>query len=62
MMCKRRLKHGSYDASKQAELVETLKTYLGYDCNLDATATALQIHRSTLRYRLMLIRELATPE
>lgn len=47
-----------YDAAKRSDLVTTLWQY--YECggNYDATATALTIHRSTLRYRLQRIREL----
>lgn len=47
-----------YDASNKANLVATMWQY--YECggNYDATARALLIHRSTLRYRLRRIREL----
>ena len=47
-----------YDAANRSELVATLWQY--YECggNYDATARALTIHRSTLRYRLRRIRDL----
>jgi len=47
-----------YDAANRSELVATLWQY--YECggNYDATAHALTIHRSTLRYRLGRIRDL----
>jgi sugar diacid utilization regulator len=47
-----------YDQEKQSELVPTLSAYLDAGGKYDATATALIIHRSTLRYRLAHIREL----
>jgi DNA-binding PucR family transcriptional regulator len=47
-----------YDAARGAELVATLSQYFDCGGNYDATAAALQIHRSTLRYRLTRIREL----
>ncbi|MCU1668751.1 MAG: transcriptional regulator, CdaR [Blastococcus sp.] len=47
-----------YDTAKRTELVTTLSQYYDSGCNYDATATALHIHRSTLRYRLKRIREL----
>jgi len=42
----------AYDQQYQTELVVTLATYLGNDCNLAATAGALFTHRHTVRYRL----------
>jgi sugar diacid utilization regulator len=48
-----------YDASRHSTLVETLAEYLDHGGNYDLTAEALVIHRSTLRYRLRRIRELA---
>ena len=47
-----------YDVANRSELVTTLWQY--YECggNYDATARALTIHRSTLRYRLRRIRDL----
>jgi sugar diacid utilization regulator len=47
-----------YDRAKHTQLVATLSQYYDSACNYDATATALHIHRSTLRYRLKRIREL----
>jgi hypothetical protein len=49
----------AYDAERQAGLVQTLGVYLDQGGNYDATAAALHIHRSTLRYRLGRIRELS---
>jgi len=48
-----------YDATHGSELVTTLWQYLECGGNYDATAQALLIHRSTLRYRLRRIRELS---
>lgn len=47
-----------YDEAKNAELVHTLSQYLDHGGHYDATAAALCIHRSTLKYRLQRIREL----
>ena len=47
-----------YDRAKRTELVTTLAQYYDSGGNYDATASALHIHRSTLRYRLQRIREL----
>jgi DNA-binding PucR family transcriptional regulator len=47
-----------YDDARGAEFVATLSQYFDCGGNYDATAAALQIHRSTLRYRLTRIREL----
>jgi sugar diacid utilization regulator len=47
-----------YDIAKHAELVKTLTQYLEHGGNYDATALALSVHRSTLKYRLQRIREL----
>jgi sugar diacid utilization regulator len=47
-----------YDARRQAELVRTLTQYLEHGGNYDATAAALSVHKSTLKYRLQRIREL----
>ncbi|MCF7553624.1 CdaR family transcriptional regulator [Pseudonocardia sp. WMMC193] len=48
-----------YDTANRSDLVATLWQY--YECggNYDATARALTIHRSTLRYRLRRIRDLS---
>jgi DNA-binding PucR family transcriptional regulator len=49
-----------YDASKGgSQLVETLASYLDNGGNYNATAKALILHRSTLRYRLKRIREIS---
>lgn len=48
-----------YDEQYQTELVTTLSTYLGNDCNLAATAGTLYTHRHTVRYRLDRIAELS---
>jgi DNA-binding PucR family transcriptional regulator len=48
-----------YDARKQSELVRTLSVYLERGGNYNATAEALVVHRSTLKYRLQRIRELS---
>ncbi|WP_216893472.1 helix-turn-helix domain-containing protein [Nocardia alni] len=47
-----------YDRARHADLVYTLSQYLECGGNYDASAAALHIHRSTLRYRLGRIREL----
>ncbi|HEY4019814.1 MAG TPA: helix-turn-helix domain-containing protein [Pseudonocardiaceae bacterium] len=47
-----------YDEQRSADLVRTLTYYLECGGNYDDTASALTIHRSTLRYRLGRIREL----
>ena len=48
-----------YDSTNGAELVRTVWQYLEQGGNYDATARALLIHRSTLRYRLRRIREIS---
>jgi sugar diacid utilization regulator len=49
-----------YDEGRgAAELVLTLSRYLECGGNYDATATALKVHRSTLKYRLQRIREIS---
>jgi sugar diacid utilization regulator len=47
-----------YDSTHRYDLVTTLWQYYENGGNYDATAHALLIHRSTLRYRLRRIREL----
>ncbi|GHB39137.1 hypothetical protein GCM10010347_05760 [Streptomyces cirratus] len=47
-----------YDAQHGTQLVETLSRYFDCGGNYDETATALAVHRSTLRYRLQRIREI----
>lgn len=48
-----------YDARKHADLTATLGRYLECGGNYDATAAALLVHRSTLKYRLQRIREIS---
>jgi sugar diacid utilization regulator len=48
-----------YDEAKPAELVLTLTRFLELGQAYDATSQALSIHRSTLKYRLQRIREIA---
>ena len=40
-------------------MVATLGHYLDYGGNYEATAQALSVHRSTLKYRLQRIREIS---
>ncbi|KXF48492.1 hypothetical protein AXA44_28820 [Rhodococcus sp. SC4] len=47
-----------YDRKNGTSLVTTLRCYLAEDCAPAATATALFVHRNTLRNRLRLIEEL----
>jgi sugar diacid utilization regulator len=47
-----------YDQARNTELVTTLSRYYCCGGNYDATAAALHVHRSTLRYRLQRIRDL----
>lgn len=47
-----------YDTAKKSDLVHTLSYYLECGGNYDESATALHVHRSTLRYRLGRIAEL----
>jgi len=48
-----------YDADKRSELVTTLSRYLECGKSYEATAKALAVHRSTLKYRLQRIREIS---
>jgi DNA-binding PucR family transcriptional regulator len=48
-----------YDSQRQAGLVNTLAHFLDCGGNYDLTARSLLIHRSTLRYRLRRIRDVA---
>lgn len=49
----------SYDAKKKHNvLIHTIASYLSHDCNLAETASALYLHKNTLRYRLTLIERL----
>ena len=47
-----------YDRLHLAELVETLRTYIGAGTNLTKTARALSVHPNTIVYRLRRIAEL----
>ncbi|ORW59761.1 hypothetical protein AWC20_01005 [Mycobacterium parmense] len=49
----------AYDQDKNADLVNTLARYLDSGGNYDHAASALNIHRSTLRYRLGRIRDIS---
>ena len=48
-----------YDAMHGSQLVATLTAYLDSGGTYDATADALSVHRSTLKYRLKRIREVS---
>jgi|SRR5215469_5165010 len=48
-----------YDAVHGAQLVTTLSEYLESGGSYDTSATALSVHRSTLKYRLRRIREVS---
>ena len=52
----------TYDHARDADLVGTLTKYLECGGNYDATASALGVHRNTLKYRLRRIREIASLE
>jgi sugar diacid utilization regulator len=49
----------AYDERRNTELVPTLTAYFESGGAYDATATALSVHRSTLKYRLQRIREIS---
>jgi sugar diacid utilization regulator len=49
----------AYDAEHKSDLVRTLSVHLDCGGNYDLTASALSIHRSTLRYRLKRIRDVS---
>jgi sugar diacid utilization regulator len=48
-----------YDTVHGSQLVLTLSEYLDHGGSYDASATALSVHRSTLKYRLRRIREVS---
>ncbi|MGI8660289.1 MAG: PucR family transcriptional regulator [Thermoleophilaceae bacterium] len=48
-----------YDDQYSTDLVGTLDSYLGNNCNMNATAQAIHAHRHTVSYRLERVRELA---
>ena len=47
-----------YDEQYSTDLIGTLEAYLGENCNMNATASAIYAHRHTVAYRLERIREL----
>jgi hypothetical protein len=49
----------AYDEQHRTDLVPTLAAYLDCGGSYDETASALAVHRSTLRYRLQRIREVS---
>ena len=51
-----------YDAEHGTPLVLTLSEYLDCGGNYDASARALSVHRSTLKYRLQRIRQVSGHE
>lgn len=46
------------DQMQEGELCETLESYLDHNCNANATAESLYIHRNTMRYRLDKIKKI----
>ena len=52
-------KLGEYDRDNQNELLPTLNVFLKNDRNLQRTADELNIHRSTLKYRLQRMEDIA---
>jgi DNA-binding PucR family transcriptional regulator len=48
-----------HDSARGTELVLTLSEYLQCGGNYDASAKALSVHRSTLKYRLNRIRQVS---
>jgi DNA-binding PucR family transcriptional regulator len=48
-----------YDRAKRTDLVSTVACYLENGGNYEATAAALAVHRSTLKYRLQRIRKIS---
>ncbi len=47
-----------HDREYRTDLLSTLESYLGNDCNMNATARAVYAHRHTVAHRLARIREL----
>lgn len=47
-----------YDIENNAQLLQTIESYINCECNFSATASALNQHRNTIRYRLAKIQEL----
>ena len=50
-----------YDEQYTTDLVGTLESYLGQNCNMNATAQAIHAHRHTVSYRLERVKELTGP-
>ena len=48
-----------YDSQYSTDLIGTLETYLGKNCNMNATAAAIHAHRHTVSYRLERVKELS---
>ena len=48
-----------YDDQYSTNLVGTLESYLGENCNMNATAAAIHAHRHTVSYRLERVKELS---
>lgn len=48
----------AHDREYRTDLLGTLESYLGHDCNMNATARAVYAHRHTVAHRLTRIREL----
>ena len=48
-----------YDDQYSTDLVGTLESYLGENCNMNATAAAIHAHRHTVSYRLERVKELS---
>ena len=48
-----------YDDQYRTDLVGTLESYLGQNCNMNATAAAIYAHRHTVAYRLERVKELS---
>lgn len=46
------------DNMQEGELYRTLEAYLDHNCNMNATAEALFIHRNTMRYRMEKIKKI----
>lgn len=46
------------DIMQEGSLCETLESYLDHNCNANATAEALYIHRNTMRYRMEKIKRI----
>jgi PucR family transcriptional regulator, purine catabolism regulatory protein len=47
-----------HDREYRTDLLGTLESYLGHDCNMNATSRAVYAHRHTVAHRLARVREL----